>query len=89
MNRDGLAPSALISSATFRALSSMMSATATEAPCLASSFARPLPMPLPPPVTTAALPLISVTVRPSGILSESLHDEGPNPAPFLRCTAAA
>ena len=53
-------PASLISPATLRALSGRMSATATEAPWRASSLARPMPMPLPPPVTTAALPVISV-----------------------------
>src|SRR5271167_2947349 len=55
-----LPPLPLISSATLRALSRMMSATATDAPRWASSFAKPMPMPLPPPVTTAALPAMSV-----------------------------
>src|ERR1700722_12406092 len=64
-------PSALISSATLRALSRTISTTATDAPRRANSFARPMPIPFPPPVTTAALPLNSVIVIP---YSQSIED---------------
>src|SRR5262249_44135687 len=53
-------PARAISLATERALSSRMSATTTEAPPAESACASARPIPLPPPVTSAALPWISV-----------------------------
>ena len=49
-------PAELMASATAEAFSPFMSVTTTEAPSCANALAVASPMPLPPPVTTAALP---------------------------------
>ncbi len=65
-----------ISSATARAFSSRMSATTTAAPSTASALARARPIPLPPPVTNATRPAISVTPD---------YWIGSSPASVVRC----
>src|SRR6266404_4830805 len=68
-----LPPAARMASAVARACSSWISRTATRAPCLANSWQMAWPMPEPPPVTMAVLPLRS-NMRRAPVASVQIGD---------------
>src|SRR5207245_11228 len=72
---NALRPSALTSSATFSALRAWMSGIAMSAPSRAIASTMPRPMPLPPPVTIATLPVSRIGFLRFSIIRPS--QEGP------------